>query len=66
MFIDFDTEMLFGNRDLKLANEKMRYIQAKDLYMVKEHIDAMYEYLENQNFWQLHSQLISKNSSMLS
>ena len=28
--------------------------------MVKEYIDAMYEYLDNQNFWQLHSQLISK------
>ena len=59
MFIDFDTEMLFGNGDLKLDNEKMRYIQAKDLYMVKEYIDAMYEYLENQKIWQLHSQLIS-------
>jgi phosphopantetheine adenylyltransferase len=28
--------------------------------MVKEYINYMYEYLENQNFWQLHSQLISK------
>jgi len=60
MFIDFDTEMLFGNGDLKLANKKMRYIQAKDPYMVKEYIDAMYEHLENQNVWQLYSQLISK------
>ena len=60
MFINFDTEMLFGNGDLKLANKKMRYIQAKDPYMVKEYIDAMYEYLENQKCWQLHSQLISK------
>jgi hypothetical protein len=60
MFIDFDTEMLFGNGDLKLANKKMRYIRAKDPYMVKEYINYMYEYLENQIFWQLHSQLISK------
>jgi hypothetical protein len=60
MFIDFDTEMLFGNGNLKLANKKMRCIQAKDPYMVKEYIDAMYEYLENQKCLQLHSQLISK------
>ena len=28
--------------------------------MVKEYIDAMYKYLENQKIWQLHSKLISK------
>ena len=28
--------------------------------MVKEYIDAMYKYLENQKIWQLHSQLISQ------
>ena len=60
MLIDFDTQMLFGNGNLKLANKKMRYIYAKDLYMVKEYIDAMYEYLDNQNFWQLHRQIICK------
>eukprot|EP00957_Ditylum_brightwellii_P063861 4845731-Ditylum_brightwellii.AAC.1 len=54
--------MLFGNGDLKPANEKMRYIQAKDPYIVKEYIDAMYKYLDNQNFWQLDSQLISKKA----
>eukprot|EP00957_Ditylum_brightwellii_P181854 13854091-Ditylum_brightwellii.AAC.1 len=54
--------MLFGNGDLRLANEKMHYIQAKDPYMDKEYIDAMYEYLDNQKCWPLYSQLINKQS----
>eukprot|EP00957_Ditylum_brightwellii_P091680 6981228-Ditylum_brightwellii.AAC.1 len=33
MYVDFDTEVLFGNGDIKLANERMRTISSKDPLM---------------------------------
>eukprot|EP00957_Ditylum_brightwellii_P046586 3534355-Ditylum_brightwellii.AAC.1 len=48
---------MFGNEDLKLAYARMRYLCAKDPFIVKEYIDAMHEYLDNQNFWNLHKEL---------
>eukprot|EP00957_Ditylum_brightwellii_P049050 3721523-Ditylum_brightwellii.AAC.1 len=51
--------MLLGNGNLKLAHEKMRYLHAKDPFVVKEYIDAMHEYLDNHNVWNLHNKLIN-------
>eukprot|EP00957_Ditylum_brightwellii_P025888 1958680-Ditylum_brightwellii.AAC.1 len=36
MYIDFDTEMLFGNGDIKLANEKLKTVNSRGPYLVKE------------------------------
>ena len=62
MYIDFDTELLFGSGDTKLANEKLRMVKAKDPYMVKEYIDKVHKYFDNHNFWSLHSSLMQSKS----
>eukprot|EP00957_Ditylum_brightwellii_P129692 9893156-Ditylum_brightwellii.AAC.1 len=58
MFIDFDTDELFGNEDLKLANSKSCQLKANDQHKVKEYIEAMYKYLNNQDFWPLLASLM--------
>eukprot|EP00957_Ditylum_brightwellii_P195577 14902477-Ditylum_brightwellii.AAC.1 len=58
MFIDFDTDELFGNGDLKLAKSKSCQLKANNPNMVKEYIGAMHEYLDDQDFWPLHKSLM--------
>ena len=63
MFLDLDTELLFGNRTQALASIPSRDIRSKDQKSNTIYINTKFEHMESNNFFKNLDQLISDPTS---
>eukprot|EP00957_Ditylum_brightwellii_P024391 1841072-Ditylum_brightwellii.AAC.2 len=62
MYIDMDTEKLFGNGDIKLATESSCFIEGHNPHNVKLYVNAMWQYLEGQQYRQKYPDLMKSEA----